>query len=29
METVFIVYYDIISSNDIIKRGQSDPESLT
>ena len=29
METAFIMYYDIISSNDIIKREQSDPGSLT
>ena len=29
METAFIVYNDIISSNDIIKRGPSDPGSLT
>ena len=29
METAFIMYYDIISSNDIIKRGQSETGSLT
>ena len=29
METEFIMYYDIISSIDTIKRGQSEPGSLT
>ena len=29
MKTAFIMYYDIISSNDTIKRGPSDPGSLT
>ena len=29
METAFIMYYDIISTNEIVKRGPSDPRSLT
>ena len=29
METAFIMYNDIETSNDIIKRGPSDPRSLT
>ena len=29
METAFIMYYDIKTSNNIIKRGPSDPRSLT
>ena len=29
METAFIMYYGIISNNEIIKREQSEPGSLT